>query len=95
MRGAMLTAPAKRRALRIGTAVLCCGFVLLAFAATSEAKKRKFKRKECLDCHEEFVEEYFSMKNIHEVVEERKCEDCHLRHGIVGKLLLKEEGNDL
>ena len=67
----------------------------MSLAAPADAKKRQFKKKECLDCHEEFVEEYFSMSNIHEVVEERKCLDCHLNHGIVGKLLLKREGNKL
>ena len=29
------------------------------------------------------------------VVKEGKCEECHLRHGIVPKLLLKKEGNEL
>ncbi|NIM04195.1 MAG: cytochrome C, partial [Armatimonadetes bacterium] len=35
------------------------------------------------------------MKVVHPVVKEKKCEDCHLRHGIVPKLLLKEEGNEI
>ena len=91
----MLTAPSRRDAAFIGTAVLCCIVLALSFAAPSDAKKRKFKRKQCLDCHEEFVEEYLSMKNVHAVVEERKCEECHLRHGIVAKLIFKEDGNKL
>ena len=94
-REAMLTTRATHSAVRIGVALLCCSIVLSILALPADAKKRKFKQKECLDCHEEFIEEYLSMSNVHAVVEDRKCEDCHLRHGIVGKRLLKEEGNKL
>ncbi len=76
-----------------GACFLCFCIALSCFATSSDAKKRKFKRKECLDCHEEYVEKYDSMANVHEVAEDRECESCHLRHGVVGKLLLKEEGN--
>ncbi len=54
----------------------------------------KFVRKQCLDCHTEFAAKYLTMKDVHAVVKEKKCEDCHLRHGIIPKLLLKREGND-
>jgi len=57
--------------------------------------KFKFERKECLDCHTEFAAKYLTMPNVHAVVKEKKCEDCHLRHGIVPKLLLKKEGNQV
>ena len=76
-------------------ALLCCVVVLWSVATPSDAKKRKFKKRECLDCHEEFVDEYLSMSYVHPGIEDRKCEGCHLRHGIVGKLILKEEGNQL
>ncbi len=35
------------------------------------------------------------MKNLHAVVKEKNCEACHLRHGIVPKLLLKKNGNEI
>jgi predicted CXXCH cytochrome family protein len=55
----------------------------------------KFAEKQCLDCHTEFKSKYFSMSKVHAVVKEQKCEDCHLKHGILPKLLLKEQGNRL
>jgi len=57
--------------------------------------QRKFERKECLDCHTKFAGKYLGMKTIHAVVKEKKCEDCHLRHGKVPRCLLKKSGNDL
>src|SRR4030042_2921468 len=59
------------------------------------SKGKKFVQKECLDCHKKFVDQYLGMKNVHKVVKERKCEDCHLRHGLVPKLILKKEGNEI
>ena len=35
------------------------------------------------------------MKNVHAPVKDNKCEDCHLRHGLVTKLVLKKDGNEL
>src|SRR5208283_2581227 len=32
---------------------------------------------------------------LHPLMKEHKCEECHLRHGIVPKLLLRKEGNEL
>ena len=58
-------------------------------------KGKKFVQKECLDCHKKFADKYLGMKNVHKVVKERKCEDCHLRHGLVPKLILKKEGNEI
>ena len=57
--------------------------------------KSRFARKNCLDCHKKFADKYMAMKNIHAVVKEKKCEDCHLRHGLVGKLILKKDGNEI
>ncbi len=71
-------------------------FYLAACAPTPsrQPKKRtRFQRKECLECHTEFKAKYLSMKTVHAVVKEQKCEDCHLRHGVIPKLLLKKEGN--
>ena len=73
-----------------GIILFCCIIAIACYSPTSQAKKRKFVKKECLDCHEVFVEKFMSMKNIHPMTKEHKCESCHLRHGIVPKLLLKE-----
>src|SRR4030042_1691802 len=81
-----------------------CGWSLFAYAQIPRQKgfspgsssgKPGFARKNCLDCHKTFVEKYMGMKNIHPMVKEKKCEDCHLRHGLVGKLILKKEGNEV
>ena len=56
---------------------------------------RQFKKKECVDCHGEFSKTYMGLKNQHPGLQEGKCQNCHLSHGIVGKLLLVEEGNNL
>src|SRR4030066_1703946 len=56
--------------------------------------QRKFVRKTCVECHTEFVNKYLSMKNVHAVVKGGKCEECHLRHGLVPRLLMKGIGNE-
>ena len=66
-----------------------------ACVPTPSRQTGKFARKECLDCHTEFAAKYLKMKDVHAVVKEQKCEDCHLRHGIIPKLLLKRQGNDV
>ena len=71
----------------IGAGLLCSTRPTLA--------AMKFAQKECLDCHKKFADKYLGMKDVHPVVKENKCEECHLRHGIVPKLLLKETGNSL
>ena len=81
--------------LLIVGAIFCCGLILFSFSTPSEAKRRKFKQKTCIECHDEFVEAYFSKKNFHDGVKNEKCNDCHLNHGIVGKTIMKEEGNKL
>jgi predicted CXXCH cytochrome family protein len=69
--------------------------VMVACVASSVRTSGKFAQKQCLDCHTDFKAKYFSMANVHAVVKEQKCEDCHLRHGVLPKLLLKEQGNQL
>lgn len=75
--------------------LFCSCLVVFGLNSKSDAKKRTFAKKGCLDCHTDFADKYLSMKNVHKVVAEQKCEECHLRHGIVAKLLLKEDGNEL
>ena len=69
--------------------------LLLALLLPATARAQQFARKECLDCHQKFADKYMGLKNVHAIVKQQKCEDCHLRHGIVPKLLLKESGNAL
>lgn len=59
------------------------------------SKGKKFVQKDCLDCHKKFADKYLGLKNVHAVVKQKKCEDCHLRHGLVPKLILKKEGNEV
>src|SRR4051812_50213116 len=63
-------------------------FLLLAAAGASA---EQFTRKECLDCHQLFAKKLKTLPVKHP----GSCEDCHLRHGIVPKLLLKETGSGL
>ena len=80
-----------------GVVILLAASIIIYVGACVPAPSRqtgKFARKECLDCHTEFAAKYLSMPDVHAVVKEKKCEDCHLRHGIIPKLLLKREGND-
>ena len=76
--------------------VVLCGLGYLAACVSAPSGKiRTFERKECVECHTDFVDKYFGMKNVHAVVKEKQCEACHLRHGKVPKLLFKRQGNEL
>lgn len=83
----------KQRISVLGAVVLLC--VVVLYAGTGSTAGKKFAGKDCLDCHKKFADKYLGMKDVHPVVKEKKCEACHLRHGIVPKLLLKKTGNDL
>jgi predicted CXXCH cytochrome family protein len=91
----MMFLHAKHKPVLFGILLLLCGAVLFSACEPLSTKKRRFVRKECLDCHKEFAEQYLTVKNVHPVVKERKCETCHLRHGMVPKLLLKKKGNEV
>jgi predicted CXXCH cytochrome family protein len=92
----MPTIPFKRTLVCLVLILAFAGAAFLVFRESpSWAQERKFQKKECLDCHKKFSEKYLSMKNLHPGMKEGKCEDCHLRHGIVPKKLMKRDGNDL
>jgi predicted CXXCH cytochrome family protein len=93
-RRTMYTLLSKQRILLFGAALF---LGIAAFIATVNPvhAQRKMERKECLDCHKSFADKYLGMKNVHSVVKEKKCEECHIRHGRVPKLLLKKAGNEL
>jgi predicted CXXCH cytochrome family protein len=93
----------KHKAILMGILLFAVGVLLYACAETPQKRTlggaptggKKFVGKECLNCHKKFADKYLGMKDIHAPVKEKKCEDCHLRHGIVPKLLLKKEGNEI
>src|SRR5208337_4444611 len=78
----------------IGMIFFLCGSLLYA-ARDGMAAQRSFTQKDCLACHKKFADTYLGMKYLHPLMKEHKCEECHLRHGIVPKLLLRKEGNEL
>ena len=39
--------------------------------------------------------EFLQQKFTHKPLKEDGCESCHLRHGVVGKVLLSKQGNEL
>ena len=80
----------RQRLLPAVLSVLLTGGVLLLSGQADAAKKRTFKRKECVECHTQFKEEVLSRSNVHDAMKEGDCEQCHLRHGLVGKLILKD-----
>lgn len=92
------------RAITVGVAL---PLMMLALVWTAQAAQfgfskpdssssgPRFAKKDCLDCHKKFADKYLGMKNVHAVVKQKNCEGCHLRHGIVPKLLLKKDGNEV
>src|SRR5262245_11421370 len=87
--------------MRIGRIAGCAGagallaLVLAWIPAATAAAPSRFQKKECLDCHSAFASKYLTLKNQHPGVKTGQCETCHLRHGLVPKLLLKKDGNQL
>ena len=76
--------------------ILVLGVLLLAgWSDASLAQRRGFQKKECLDCHQDLADQFQQLKTRHPGLKNDGCEDCHLRHGLVPTLLLKEDGNDL
>src|SRR5512137_527349 len=84
----------KASSILAGTLLLVGGFLLVG-CVDMEATRPQFAQKDCLDCHKKFATQYLGMKNIHPTVKDRKCDTCHLRHGLVPKLLLRKEGNEV
>ena len=53
-----------------------------------------FKVKSCLECHDQQKSEV-KRSHAHAPFKAADCEACHLRHGVIGKLVLKSAGNEL
>ena len=61
----------KRIFVKVGILLLIYG-ILYVVACAPTPKKRRFVRKECLDCHTKFADKYLKMKNVHKVVQEKQ-----------------------
>ncbi len=67
----------------------------LALGPGAQAQERQFKSKDCMECHGKFAEKMAPLKYQHTAVKQKKCEECHLRHGLVPRLVMKQPGNAL
>src|SRR5271169_2036769 len=83
------------RIIFLALMVAICALMLIPFWGVGHAQKRQFTHKDCLDCHTTFIEKYFSMTHVHQPVKEKKCEQCHLRHGLTTVVALKADVNEL
>ena len=52
-------------------------------------------KKTCVDCHQKEYKKYSSDESRHNPVIEKLCEGCHIPHGAIGALYLKNEGSAL
>ena len=82
-----------RFALGLAMVLMMAALWIAACAPPTSRPTGRFVKKDCLDCHTEFARQYLSMADVHTPVKEKNCEQCHLRHGVVPKLLLKQQGN--
>ena len=63
--------------------------ILFYTCAPEQTVRRGFEAKPCLDCHKTKLNE-FQKKYVHSPAAKRDCEACHLRHGKIAVLTLKE-----
>ncbi len=69
--------------------------VMLALSCVQSGKQvAKAPAKNCLDCHPE-MGEAFKQGNVHVPVKENRCSTCHLPHGLIGGLFLREQEPEL
>jgi predicted CXXCH cytochrome family protein len=75
-------------------AVLVLGVAALAALAVSCAPATSERsadvRRTCAQCHPDKVASY-QTGFVHQPVKETKCETCHLPHGLVGTLLMRQQ----
>ena len=76
-------------------AVALAGVAFVSWRGSASAAPRKFAPKSCVECHADMTQELRRSASTHPGVGEGTCESCHLRHGLVPKLLLRKEGNAL
>src|SRR5215468_7745990 len=71
--------------------LLALGPLLLFLAPSGALAAPKIVAKECIACHAP-VQKEAGKKFVHAPFkDEKNCESCHKRHGVVGALVLKEE----
>ena len=74
------------KASRLFSAVL--GVVLLVSGVQNASAEQA--RKTCVDCHADMVAK-FQQGVVHAPVREKKCDTCHLPHGIIGGTFLRQD----
>src|SRR5512135_666510 len=86
------TAPHTRTSRFAPAALALFGALAALFcAAPVSGGPQKLASKECIACHAPVLKEA-SKKFVHAPFkDEKNCESCHKRHGVVGALVLKEE----
>lgn len=77
----------------LGMTVLASAAALVSCVQAPEERERA-PAKSCLDCHPAMAER-FKQGYIHEPVNEDRCDRCHLPHGLIGVVILREEEPDL
>ena len=85
-----------KKKILFALASLCLVFILAACVTIpdTQQKRKKATRRNCIDCHNE-LSQRFQKGVIHAPVKENNCAACHLPHGIIGKLLMREYPPDL
>ena len=69
--------------------------VLLAVSCVqTDRKVEKAPARSCLDCHPE-MGSTFKEGHVHAPVKEDRCDSCHLPHGLIGGLFLREQEPEL
>ena len=65
-------------------------FLVVAVFFAAGCQGPKIAKKGCVDCH---AKEYgvYSEGRLHRPVAEKKCEGCHIPHGLLGALKLKKQ----
>ena len=74
----------------LGLVLAALGWLVLAVACAPTAPERgEGMRRTCAQCHPEMTAAY-QTGNVHQPVKEAKCEACHLSHGLVPTVLMRQ-----
>ena len=70
---------------------LCLGLLLASCVTTQEPQqeRRRTTRRNCSDCHKDLSAQY-QKGVVHAPVKENNCAACHLPHGVLGSLLMRD-----
>ena len=69
----------------------CLGLLLASCVTTEEPQKQRKRaiRRNCSDCHQDLSAQY-QKGIVHAPVKENNCAACHLPHGVLGSLLMRD-----